>query len=48
MYMLLNSMYITCDPLVETRATPDDTVSVTLSRVCILCGMYGSTFLLFP
>jgi len=35
MYMLLSSMYITWEPTVKTRATSDDTVSVTLSRVCI-------------
>src|ERR1039457_5373107 len=34
MYMLLSSMYITREPPIETRLAPDDTVSVTLSRVC--------------
>jgi len=34
MYILLSSMYITREPPIETRLAPDDTVSVTLSRVC--------------
>jgi len=35
MYMLSRSMYIVLSPPFETRPAPDDTVSVTLSLVCI-------------